>query len=182
MLKAIALNCTLKPGSEASSTDAMIELVARHLRKHEVELVETIRIADHNVKPGVTSDEGEGDDWPGIRARILEAGGSVVWGGRCWRVTHSGTSMMLATSRSFGDRDFKRTWQAVAAAARGAARGAAAAGDLLCTWAREGALFVRWYERLAVARAALSRTWRPPGNSCGRRARWGRHWRHGLGS
>ncbi len=86
MLKAIALNCTLKPGSEASSTDAMIELVARHLRKHEVELVETIRIADHNVKPGVTSDEGEGDDWPGIRARILEADililGTPIWLGQ----------------------------------------------------------------------------------------------------
>lgn len=86
MLKAIALNCTLKSGSDASSTDAMIGVLARHFRKHEVELVETIRIADRNVKPGVKSDEGEGDDWPAIRARILEADililGTPVWMGQ----------------------------------------------------------------------------------------------------
>jgi hypothetical protein len=27
---------------------------------------------DHNILPGVTSDEGEGDDWPDIRRRILD--------------------------------------------------------------------------------------------------------------
>jgi protein phosphatase 2C family protein 2/3 len=48
------------------------------------------------------------------RARIEKAGGAVVRGGRCWRVTHAGTSMMLATSRSFGDRGFKQSWEAVA--------------------------------------------------------------------
>lgn len=86
MLKAIALNCTLKSGDAASSTDAMIELVARHLGKHDVELLETIRIADRNVKPGVSSDEGDGDDWPAIRARILEADililGTPIWMGQ----------------------------------------------------------------------------------------------------
>ncbi|GHA68540.1 flavodoxin family protein [Cognatilysobacter bugurensis] len=86
MLKAIALNCTLKSGDEASSTDLMIDLVARHLREHDVELVDTIRIASRNVKPGVSSDEGDGDEWPGIRARILEADvlilGTPIWMGQ----------------------------------------------------------------------------------------------------
>lgn len=50
------------------------------------------------------------------RRRIAGMGGSVVIGGRCARVTHSGTSMMLATSRSLGDRSFKESWEAVAAA------------------------------------------------------------------
>ena len=48
-------------------------------------------------------------------ARITGMGGSVVIGGRCARVTHAGTSMMLATSRSLGDRNFKETWEAIAA-------------------------------------------------------------------
>ena len=69
-LTAIALNCSLKKSlGEASSTDAMIAVLKEHLAEQDVELAETIRIADYNVPPGVTSDEGEGDDWPGIRAK-----------------------------------------------------------------------------------------------------------------
>ena len=32
-----------------------------------------VRVVDHDVKPGVSSDEGDGDAWPQIRARILDA-------------------------------------------------------------------------------------------------------------
>lgn len=86
-LKAIALNCTLKrSGQESSSTDAMIDLIAVQLAKHKVELTETIRIADYNVLPGVSSDEGEGDDWPKLRKRILAADvlifGTPIWMGQ----------------------------------------------------------------------------------------------------
>ena len=86
-IKAIAINCTLKrSGGEPSSTDKMIQLIAGELKKHEVELVETIRIADHDIKPGVTSDEGEGDAWPDIRRRILAADilifGTPIWLGQ----------------------------------------------------------------------------------------------------
>ena len=83
-LTAIALNCSLKKSSgEASSTDAMIAVLKEHLAEQDVELAETIRIADYNVPPGVTSDEGEGDDWPGIRAKILSHD-ILVFGGPIW--------------------------------------------------------------------------------------------------
>jgi multimeric flavodoxin WrbA len=86
-LSAIALNCTLKRGgSEPSSTDKMIDLIGGELRKHAVEMRETIRIADHDIKPGVTSDEGPGDAWPGIRKRILDCDilifGTPIWLGQ----------------------------------------------------------------------------------------------------
>ena len=86
-LKAIAINCSLKRSSgEPSSTDKMVELVAGELGKHDVGLTETIRIADHNVLPGVTSDEGPGDDWPDLRRRILAADilifGTPIWLGQ----------------------------------------------------------------------------------------------------
>ena len=86
-LRAIALNCSLKPsGDEPSSTDKMIELLAAEFKKYDVELTETIRIADHNVKPGVSSDEGKGDDWPDIRKRILDHDilifGTPIWMGQ----------------------------------------------------------------------------------------------------
>src|SRR4029079_1762806 len=86
-LAAIAINCTLKrSGKEPSSTDKMIELIAGELRRHGVEVRETIRIADHDIKPGVTSDEGPGDAWPDLRRRILDADilifGTPVWLGQ----------------------------------------------------------------------------------------------------
>ncbi|MEO6255763.1 MAG: NAD(P)H-dependent oxidoreductase [Sphingomicrobium sp.] len=86
-VKAIAINCSLKRSSgEPSSTDAMIGLIVGELKKHQVEFTETIRIADHDVRPGVTSDEGDGDAWPDIRRRILDADilifGTPIWMGQ----------------------------------------------------------------------------------------------------
>ncbi len=84
---AIAINCSLKRSSaEPSSTDKMIELIAGELGTHGVELAEAIRIADHDVKPGVSSDEGDGDAWPELRSRILAADilifGTPIWLGQ----------------------------------------------------------------------------------------------------
>jgi multimeric flavodoxin WrbA len=86
-ITAIAINCTLKstPGEE-SSTDLMIKVIADALAPHGVTLAETIRIAEHNVMPGVSSDEGPGDGWPDIRRRILEHDilifGTPIWLGQ----------------------------------------------------------------------------------------------------
>jgi multimeric flavodoxin WrbA len=86
-LTAFALNCSLKSTSdeEKSSTDKMIADLFDALRKHGVE-GETVRAADHNIKPGVLSDEGEGDDWPGLRAKIIAADifvlGTPIWLGQ----------------------------------------------------------------------------------------------------
>lgn len=86
-LTAVAINCSLKHvRGEPSSTDRMIGLVADELAKRGVRLGETIRISDHNILPGVTSDEGEGDAWPDIRRRILAADilifGTPIWLGQ----------------------------------------------------------------------------------------------------
>lgn len=83
-IKAIALNCTLKKtGGEASSTDAMIAVLSDAFGEHDVEISETLRVVDYNILPGVTSDEGEGDDWPELRERIL-AHDILVFGGPIW--------------------------------------------------------------------------------------------------
>ncbi len=86
-LKALAFNSTLKSSasSESSSTGKLLELIAEEFKKHGVE-TETIRLADHDIKPGVTSDEGEGDAWPKIRKKVLEADilliGTPIWLGQ----------------------------------------------------------------------------------------------------
>jgi multimeric flavodoxin WrbA len=86
-LRAVAINCSLKPSSgEQSSTDKMIGLLVSELKKNGVEFAGAIRLADYNIKPGVESDEGEGDDWPEIRRRILDADilifGTPIWLGQ----------------------------------------------------------------------------------------------------
>jgi multimeric flavodoxin WrbA len=100
-LSAIAINCSLKGSSgDPSSTDKMIGLIVSELKKRDVEFAETIRIADFSVKPGVTSDEGEGDDWPDIRRRILAADilifGTPVWLGQMSSIAKRVTERMDA--------------------------------------------------------------------------------------
>ncbi|WP_448503234.1 flavodoxin family protein [Sphingomonas sp.] len=84
-LAALALNCTLKASGE-SSTDAMIAVLEQAFGEHDVSIAETVRIAAHDVKPGVTSDEGDGDAWPAIREKILAADilifGTPIWMGQ----------------------------------------------------------------------------------------------------
>ncbi|MES2035245.1 MAG: NAD(P)H-dependent oxidoreductase [Pseudomonadota bacterium] len=100
-LLAQPINCTLKakPG-EKSSTDAMIDLLAKEFRKAEVEVAETIRIAAHHVPPGVLSDEGDGDEWPQIRAKILKADilifGTPIWMGQAGSVAKRALERMDA--------------------------------------------------------------------------------------
>jgi multimeric flavodoxin WrbA len=80
----LALNCTLKADpSEPSSTDAMIKVLAKAFAEQDVALSETVRVAALDIRPGVTSDEGEGDDWPALRSKIL-AHDIVIFGGPIW--------------------------------------------------------------------------------------------------
>ena len=71
-MRALFLNCTLKPSPQESDTERLASVVAEALAAEGVD-VATIRVVDHDVRPGVTSDEGDGDEWPAIRDRILEA-------------------------------------------------------------------------------------------------------------
>ncbi|KQV12175.1 flavodoxin [Rhizobium sp. Root1203] len=86
-VKALALNGTLKSSnsSEKSSRGKLLQLIAEEFKRHGVE-TETIRLADYDIKPGVTSDEGGGDAWPEIREKILNADllvlGTPIWLGQ----------------------------------------------------------------------------------------------------
>jgi multimeric flavodoxin WrbA len=71
-MRAVVLNCTLKPSPAPSNTQALADVVIAELRQRGVE-VDVVRVVDHDVRPGVSSDEGDGDAWPAIRQRILAA-------------------------------------------------------------------------------------------------------------
>jgi multimeric flavodoxin WrbA len=82
-LRAIALNCTLKRGDGPSSTEVLVREVLEELRTRGVDAPPPVRVANLDVKPGVSSDEGDGDEWPGLRAQILGAD-IVVFGCPIW--------------------------------------------------------------------------------------------------
>lgn len=71
-MKALVLNCTLKPSPETSSTEALAKVVIDELEKGGTE-VEMVRLVDLNIKPGVKTDQGEGDDWPAVHEKIMAA-------------------------------------------------------------------------------------------------------------
>jgi multimeric flavodoxin WrbA len=71
-VRALVLNCTLKPSPAQSNTEALAKVVIQALEGHGVQS-ELVRVADYDVRPGVSSDEGQGDQWPQLRARILDA-------------------------------------------------------------------------------------------------------------
>jgi len=71
-LKALALVCTLNPSPARSSSHLLADQTLEQLRALGVE-GESVRVADHDVRPGVSVDMGEGDGWPVIRAKILAA-------------------------------------------------------------------------------------------------------------
>ena len=84
-LSAFALNCSLKSAGEASSTDKLIDEVFVALESHGVSRNGTMRVSDQNIRPGVTSDEGDGEEWPEVRRQILDANilvlGTPIWMG-----------------------------------------------------------------------------------------------------
>lgn len=71
-LRAFGFNCSLKPSPRESSTQKMLDLLLQALGRHDVASTST-RVADHDVKPGVSVDEGDGDAWPGLRGKVMEA-------------------------------------------------------------------------------------------------------------
>jgi multimeric flavodoxin WrbA len=71
-LRAVVLNCTLKPSPASSSAELLGREMLTALADHDV-TGEVIRVVDENVRFGVSTDEGDGDGWPAIRSRILEA-------------------------------------------------------------------------------------------------------------
>ena len=68
-MRASILNCTLKSSPEPSNTEALLGVVADALRAGAID-VDVIRVVDHDVKPGVSNDEGDGDEWPEILALL----------------------------------------------------------------------------------------------------------------
>ena len=84
-LKVLALNCTLTASPAPSSTEKLLGELLAALREYDAD-GEIVRVVDRNIKPGVSSDEGEGDEWPALRKQVLAADiliiGTPIWLGQ----------------------------------------------------------------------------------------------------
>jgi multimeric flavodoxin WrbA len=72
-MRALLLNGTLKPSPETSNTGALAHYVGDRLSEHGAE-VEHVRVVDHDVAPGVTSEAVRpGDGWPALHDKVVAA-------------------------------------------------------------------------------------------------------------
>lgn len=92
-ISAVAINCTLKPSPHESSCGLLLSQVSDKFMAQGIPCP-IIRAVDYDILPGVTSDEGPGDEWPEIRRQVLDANililGTPIWMGHhssvCQRV------------------------------------------------------------------------------------------------
>jgi multimeric flavodoxin WrbA len=114
------VNCTLKASGE-SSTDAMIAVLAKAFEAKGATVAETVRAAAFDIRPGVTSDEGDGDDWPHIREKILAADililGTPIWMGSAGSVAKRVMERMDAFLEETDDQGRMPSYGKVAVAA-----------------------------------------------------------------
>jgi multimeric flavodoxin WrbA len=85
-LRALFVNCTLKPSPAVSNTQGLMDISIAILEANGV-AVDQIRAADHDIAPGVYPDMTEhgaaGDDWPTLYERV-EAADILVLGTPIW--------------------------------------------------------------------------------------------------
>jgi multimeric flavodoxin WrbA len=119
-LNVLALNCSLKGARarETSSTQALLEQVLEAFADHHA-TGEIVRVVDLNIKPGVKSDEGKGDDWPKLRKRVLDADilvvGTPIWLGQPGSVAKRVCERMDAFLDETDDNDRMPSYGKVAA-------------------------------------------------------------------
>ena len=118
-MKATIINCTLKPSPEESNTEALLKVLIEALESHDVEC-ELIRAVDLTLKPGVETDMGEGDDWPGVHKEILDSEiiviGTPTWLGRPSSVAYRVLERMDAMLSETDDEERPVAYNRVAGA------------------------------------------------------------------
>jgi multimeric flavodoxin WrbA len=92
-LSALGVNCTLKRSPERSHTEALMNRVLELMAMHGVE-TELLRPVDYAIKFGVSSDEGESDEWPQVLEKI-KAADILLMGMSIWFGVRSSVAQMV---------------------------------------------------------------------------------------
>ncbi|SDS10961.1 flavodoxin family protein [Microbacterium paraoxydans] len=92
-LTALAISCTLKPSPASSSSDLLARQLLDALAEHGV-TGDLVRAVDLDIRPGVEKDMGDGDQWPGLRQRVLDAD-ILVFVTPTWMGQHSSVAQRV---------------------------------------------------------------------------------------
>ncbi len=76
-VRALVLTCTLKKSPAPSSSEKLGTQLLDEMRALGAD-GEVVRVVDHDVRFGVTTDEGDGDAWPELRRKLLDADVLVI--------------------------------------------------------------------------------------------------------
>ena len=110
-LKAVIVNCTLKPSPQGSHTDKLLGVVETIMVRNKVG-IERVRLVDHDIAPGVYPDMTEHgwdtDDWPGIADKVKSADimiiGTPIWLGQASSVCQRLIERLYAHSGETNDK------------------------------------------------------------------------------
>ncbi|GGP72898.1 flavodoxin family protein [Streptomyces sindenensis] len=119
-MRALALVCTLNASPSPSSSQRLAEQVMAQFARHEVP-GEVVRVADHDVRPGIGVDMGDGDAWPTLREKVLAADilviATPIWLGHPSSVCQRVLERLNAESSETDDQGRPHTYGKVAAVA-----------------------------------------------------------------
>ncbi|MFG2768057.1 flavodoxin family protein [Streptomyces rubiginosohelvolus] len=119
-MRALALVCTLNSSPAPSSSQHLAEQVMAEFARHDVQ-GEIVRVADHDVRPGIGVEMGDGDAWPAIREKVLAADilliATPIWLGHPSSVCQRVLERLNAESSETDDRGRPHTYGKVAAVA-----------------------------------------------------------------
>ncbi|XXZ47590.1 NAD(P)H-dependent oxidoreductase (plasmid) [Streptomyces cavourensis] len=119
-MRALTLVCTLNASPAPSSSQLLAEQVMAQFAQHAVQ-GEIVRIADHDVRPGIGVDMGEGDAWPAIREKVLAADilviATPIWLGHPSSICQRVLERLNAESSETDDQGRPHTYGKVAAVA-----------------------------------------------------------------
>jgi multimeric flavodoxin WrbA len=119
-LTALVLSCTLKQSPAESSATLLGEQFLEALREHGAE-GEVVRLVDHHIRFGVSPDEGDGDQWPAIRDKMLAADllvlATPIWLGQPSSVAKMALERLDAELSATDDQGRMSTYDKVAAVA-----------------------------------------------------------------
>ncbi|MGW5990333.1 flavodoxin family protein [Streptomyces anulatus] len=119
-MRALALVCTLNASPAPSSSQYLAQQVMAQFAHHDVQ-GEIVRVADHDVHPGIGVDMGDGDAWPALREKVLAADilliSTPIWLGHPSSVCQRVLERLNAESSETDDQGRPHTYGKVAAVA-----------------------------------------------------------------